>query len=298
MNPLNAMEEQSLNRETFELITADGINLTANLFSPSNKAKAAILLTPGLGVPQGYYFKYASYLAEEGYLCLTFDFRGIGEEHLKAKYADRINLRNWARQDMVAALNWINDNFPDQEIYGIFHSIGGQIFGLVENHHLLKRVVFISAMGGYWGDERFPVNLFTFFMWYIHIPLLTSIYGYLPKSLTYRGVAVAKGVAREWADWGKRSSYLSGLLKGELSDHYYDKLDCPIDAIWFTDDELATPGTLSCILDLYTKAPLNKIPLDPTAYGLTKIAHSGFFSSRGKEHLWELPLKLLMGNQI
>lgn len=285
-------------KESFTLQTEDGIELSATLFRPEVEAKGVILLTPGLGVPQGYYFKYANYLSEQGYTCLTFDFRGIGEEHLSSKDTDRINLRNWARQDMVAGLNWIKEHFPDQDIYGIFHSIGGQIFGLVKNHHLLKRVVFVSAMGGYWRDEKFPVNLFTLFMWYIHIPLLTTIYGYLPKSLTYRGVAVAKGVAREWADWGKRSSYISGLLKGELSDHYYEQLKCPIDAVWFTDDELATPGTLSSILELYPQKILHKYPLNPANYGLSKIAHSGFFSSKCKDSLWEVPLKLLQGKQI
>ncbi|MDW3652272.1 MAG: alpha/beta fold hydrolase [Bacteroidia bacterium] len=291
------MEEASYQIESFQLQTEDGIELSANFFPSNGPSKAAILLTPGLGVPQAYYFKYASYLSEQGYNCLTFDFRGIGEEHLKAKYADRINLRNWARQDMVAGLNWIKERFPQEDIYGIFHSIGGQIFGLVENHHLLKRVVFISAMGGYWGDEKFPVNFFTLFMWYIHIPLLTRIYGYLPKSLTYRGVAVAKGVAREWADWGKRSRYISGMLKKELSDHFYDQIDCPIDAIWFTDDELATAGTLSSVLDLYTKAPLNRLPLNPLDFGRKKIAHSGFFSSKCRDSLWEVPLKLLEGKK-
>ncbi|MEL6252201.1 MAG: alpha/beta hydrolase [Bacteroidota bacterium] len=293
-----SQSKETFHKESFSLHTEDGIKLSANLFRAAESSKGVILLTPGLGVPQGYYFKYANYLREQGYNCLVFDFRGIGEKYLKAKYADKINLRNWARQDMVAGLNWIQGEFPQQDIYGIFHSIGGQVFGLVKNHHLLKKVIFISAMGGYWGDEKFPINLFTLFMWYIHIPLMTAIYGHLPKSLTYRGVAVAKGVAKEWADWGKRSTYLSGLLKGDLSDHFYDKLDCPIDAIWFTDDELATPGTLSSILDLYTTAPLKKLPIDPTTYGLSKIAHSGFFSSRCKDSLWELPVKLIEGKQI
>ena len=109
-----------------------------------------------------------------------------------------MNLRNWGIQDMVGGLDWLKTTYPSQKIYFFGHSIGGQIAGLMKNHHLVERFIFFSSVTGHSSDFDFPLNLFTIFMYYIHLPITTRLFGYMPKILTYRGVSIAKGVALEW----------------------------------------------------------------------------------------------------
>lgn len=283
-----------MEKKGISIQTADGINLNAYLYSSEHSPKGIIILGPGLGVPQGYYDKYARFLSGENYHVILFDYRGIGEEHLNLA-SDKINLRNWGLEDMVAVIAFCQKEYPQLPRYAILHSIGGQVLGLVRNHQLLERVVTISTMGGYWKDEVFPVNLTTWFMWYIHIPLITWLFGYLPPSLTYRGTPIAKGVAREWAAWGKKANYISAFFGKTISQNYYPEIKLRMDAIWFTDDILATKRTLASVLDYYSNAKLKKWPLNPSDYGVGKIGHSGFYSSKCKGRLWQLPLEILEG---
>lgn len=57
----------------FELLTADGFALTANLFSPpaGTQYRQSVLLSSALAVPQRVYARFATWLANEGFVVLT-----------------------------------------------------------------------------------------------------------------------------------------------------------------------------------------------------------------------------------
>ncbi len=48
-------------------------------WSPSQAGHLPVLLCPATGVPQSYYFKFCTWLSEQGYDVLVFDYRGIGK---------------------------------------------------------------------------------------------------------------------------------------------------------------------------------------------------------------------------
>lgn len=279
------------------ITTSDQVELSAYLYQPNKSPKGAILLNTGLGIPKEFYQKYAAYLAENGYLTLVYDYRGIGPSGARAKNKNRINLRNWGIVDMVTMLDYLHQNYPQQKIYFIGHSIGGQVAGLVKNYHFVERFIFIATTHGYWRLFNFPLNLFSAFMWYLHIPITANLFGYMPQSLTYRGVKIAKGVALEWAAWSRKKNYIAHYFGKNIPENYYEKITQPIDVIRFEDDEIAIPKTVHAIMNYYKNASLKIHTIDPKKLGLKRVGHSGFFSEKLGKTWWDLPLRIMEKNQ-
>jgi len=272
--------------------STDNYPLSALLFKPTTTSKGSILICTGLGIPKEFYERYAAFLAEQGYIALVFDYRGIGK--LPQDFsADTINLRNWGIKDMVATTDWLKTNYPTQKIYLFGHSIGGQIAGLMHNYDLIERYFFFCSTAGYWRLFAFPMNFFSLFMWYVHIPVTTNLLGYMPKSLTYRGVSMAKGVALEWAAWSRKKKYISAFFNNTIDQEYYNDITQKIAIISFTDDPIATDRAMKSILSYYKNAPIEKHRINPSDFGLGRIGHSGFFTRKANKKLWRLPLDLI-----
>ncbi|WP_377157171.1 hypothetical protein ACFJIX_01380 [Roseateles sp. UC29_93] len=56
----------------------DGFELRGHLYGEAATAKAGLLIAPAMGVEQRYYAAFARWMAEQGWLVLSFDYRGIG----------------------------------------------------------------------------------------------------------------------------------------------------------------------------------------------------------------------------
>ncbi len=271
----------------------DQYPLATLLFTPINESKGVILICPGLGIPKEVYEKYGQFLSEQDYTALVFDYRGINNSLPKDFPKSAINLRNWGLKDIPSILDWINVNYPNQQCYLFGHSIGGQIAGLVKNHHLVDRFVFFCSTAGHWRLFDFPLNIFTWFMWYLHIPITSTLFGHMPRSLTYRGVSMAKGVALEWAAWSRRKKYIAYFFGKTIPQQFYEAIDQKIDLISFTDDPIATDRAVQSMMQFYKNAPITYHKIDPKKRGLPRIGHSGFFSTKAGEELWRLPLDLI-----
>jgi len=250
-------------KDSLLITTSDQYPLATLLFTPANESKGVILICPGLGIPKEVYKKYGQFLSEQSYTALVFDYRGINNSLPKDFPPSVVNLRNWGLKDIPSLLDWIHVNYPNQKCYLFGHSVGGQIAGLVENHHLVDRFVFFCSTAGHWRLFDFPLNIFTWFMWYLHIPITTTLLGHMPRSLTYRGVSMAKGVALEWAAWSRKK------------------------------DPIATDRAVQSMMKFYKNASIRYHKINPKKRGLPRIGHSGFFSTKAGEDLWRLPLELI-----
>ena len=275
------------------ITTSDKIILNALLFEPERVAKGAILLNTGLGIPKEFYQKYAAYLAQKGYICLVYDYRGIGTSGAEASNKKSINLRNWGIIDMVDTTDYLHQNYPNQKIYFIGHSIGGQVAGLMKNHHLIERFVFIATTHGYWPLFNFPLNLFSAFMWYLHIPITANLFGYMPRSLTYRGIKIAKGVALEWAAWSRKKNYIAHYFGKNIPSNFYEEIAQPLDVIRFEDDPIAIPKTVNAMMAYYKKATIRMHNINLEKSGKRRVGHSGFFSEKLGKTWWDLPLEII-----
>ncbi len=275
------------------ITTSDKIDLNGLLYEPKQAAKGAILINPGLGIPKEFYQKYAAFVAQKGYVSLVYDYRGIAASGKNTKNKKAINLRNWGIIDMVATIDYLHQNYPQQKIYFIGHSIGGQVAGLAKNYHLIERFIFIATTHGYWPLFNFPLNLFSAFMWYLHIPITANLFGYMPPSLTYRGIRMAKGVALEWAAWSRKKNYIAHYFGKNIITNFYEKIIQNIDLIRFEDDPIAIPKTVSAMMAYYKNASIKIHSVDPKKIGKKRVGHSGFFSEKLGESFWELPLEII-----
>ena len=57
---------------------ADIATLGGTLFRPAGRARAAIVIHGATGVPARFYRHFAAWLADQGFVCLTYDYRGVG----------------------------------------------------------------------------------------------------------------------------------------------------------------------------------------------------------------------------
>ncbi|MEC8428943.1 MAG: CocE/NonD family hydrolase, partial [Pseudomonadota bacterium] len=65
------------------IITNDGLSLSATIYSPKENAKAGVIINSATAVKQSYYQDFASFLASNGYLVVTYDYRGIGKSAIE-----------------------------------------------------------------------------------------------------------------------------------------------------------------------------------------------------------------------
>src|SRR2546428_12189570 len=110
-----------------EIVTADGCAIVARFFAPRGPIKGAVLIVPAMGASQNYYEPFAAWLADQGFLAATFDYRGTGlslRESLRGFDADIVD---WARLDCAAMVESLSDKVHDRPLYWIGHSLGGQI---------------------------------------------------------------------------------------------------------------------------------------------------------------------------
>ena len=261
------------------LAASDGYRLAATLYGDGGKA---VLIMPATGVPQGYYAKFAAWLAQQGFRVLTFDYRGIGKSLHGDVRAVRARMRDWALLDAAAAVNFLLSK-GNSAITVVGHSFGGQALGLLPSPERISSALIVGSQSGYW--RHWP-PLGQAWMWpvtHLALPGLSRLRGYFPGSRLGFGEDLPKGVAIEWARWCRHPTYLVGAL-GVESD--YARFAAPIRAYAFTDDPFAPLRAVHALMKLYPHAPSEVRSLAPRDLGVKRVGHFGFFRESFKDTLW------------
>jgi len=242
-----------------------------------------VLMLPGIGVPQRAFRHLATWMAERGARCLTLDYRGIGESTSKPETVTTASLLTWARLDAVTALQHAQQQWTEPVVL-LSHSFGGQLIGLAEQFRQVHAVVFFGSqipLGRYWnGVSRLKVELY----WYVALPLACSLFKLLPAWIGF-GARLPRGVAREWAKWGRSPEWF--LSWEPDAAETFAAIDKPILAYAIEDDALAPPRAVTALLELLSCAKIIRKDLTPAEIGLTKIGHVGFLKPGPIEPVWE-----------
>lgn len=256
---------------------ADGFPLAGTVFGTGSQG---VLVCGGTGIKRGYYAKVAASLADRGFTVLTFDYRGIGD----SRPSDGLRgfeaaMEDWARLDIVAGLNHLRALGVDR-IRIVGHSFGGQAIGLLPADALsgVERMVFVSSQSGawrHWGRRR-PIM---WLLWHLLMPAPTKMLGWFPGRIVGNMGDLPRGVALQWARWGRHSDYLArdGIPSG------FGKVTCPIRAYSFEDDQKFAPrSAVETLLRWYENAAVEHIHL-PGPMG-----HFGFFGRKGEPYWSEI----------
>ena len=249
--------------------------------------KSIVIISSAIGILQRYYARFAHYLAENGHIVITFDYRGIGQSlHTSIKKCTAW-LHEWGEKDMDAVILWAHKEYPDVKINMICHSIGGVLFGLAKNKNLVSNMISIASPKGYWKYWPIKHKPYMILGMFILLPIVSRMLGYVPGILL-RGENLPKNVARQWGCWGRSADFI--LCEDSVNrSAAYQAYDGNILSYSFYDDAGFAPrAAVDSLLALYTSAKYTKrVHVESASVGQMPIKHFGFFRERMKPYLWD-----------
>lgn len=141
-----------------EIIASDGHVIMGRFFAPREQPKGAVLIAPAMGTPQNYYAPFAAWLASQGFLAATFDYRGTGLSRRGSLRGFDANIIDWARLDCAAMVETLSARVPSRSLYWVGHSLGGQILPFVPNRGRVSKMVTVATDSGYWRENTPPLR--------------------------------------------------------------------------------------------------------------------------------------------
>ena len=278
--------------KTFSVETSDGYKITATSFGENNATNKIIVISSAIGIKQSFYTKYATYLANKGFLVFTYDYRGIGESKPGKMKDFEAHFIDWADKDFMGLTQYIEEFYPNHEKFLIGHSIGGIMIGLTRAYKVYSKIVTIGSQFGYiknfHGKDKPKVSFF----FRIAIPILSSFYGFFPSQKVGMGEPIPLGIASDWRKLILREKSILGYA--DETQNLYDEITKPVFIISIDDDYMATPKSVDLFAELVlNNAKKKRLNIIPKEYGLDEIGHLDFFREKNKEQLWNIPLEFL-----
>ncbi|XLS30150.1 alpha/beta fold hydrolase [Flavobacteriaceae bacterium M23B6Z8] len=276
--------------------TPAGYSIQLIKYQANHKTKGAFVLSSATGVLQLYYSSFATFLSKQGYTVYTFDYFGIGDSSGTPEQLKRntVNLSDWAKNDQASVVALAKKEHPNQPVYLITHSIGGQLYGLNPNYHQVAKVLMVASQSGYWKYYEGIHYPKMWLFWNALIPGLTPVFGYFPAKKLGLFENLPRNMAYEWMRWGKHPSYMKGHIREE--DQYFDKITSPIKLLSFPRDIYAPIAAADWLADQFSKASVVREHIIPEKIGLPEIGHFGFFRSKFKDSLWKDALNWFEAN--
>ena len=275
------------------LRAADGYELGAIFYAalrPRSPRRVAVLHC-GAGIPAVRYRRFARFLSEWGIPVLTYDYRGIGQSRPPSMRGFQATIEDWAEFDSAAAIGWLRERFPQDEILGISHSIGCLPLGGAPNSGEQARIVLVGAHTGYYGDYRPLYRLPMAVAWHGLMPAVTRFFGYFPADRLGLGEDLPAGMALQWADRRLPELRPSGAQPAQARmRRLLDRcaaLQCPALAISVSDDAFATVAGTRRLLSYFPRlsSPQHVLFTPPDAQ-VRRIGHFGFFRRAVGMTLW------------
>jgi len=262
----------------------DGLGLAATVFLPAGAPRKAVLIHSATAVRRQYYWGFASFLAEQGFAVLTYDYRGIGGSRPASLRGYQARMRDWAALDAAGAIDHAGRIWPDLRLAAVGHSFGGQALGLVPNNDRIARALIVAAQAGAWRLVHAPERYRVWAIMRIVGPLLTHGFGYLP-AWTGIGQDMPRGVFLEWAGWVLRKRYFfDDPSLDSLAN--FPRLRAPLRAVCLTDDPWATAPAVDLLCSGFTGTRPERSDIRPADVGSAKLGHFGFFRPEHRDTLW------------
>lgn len=279
---ISTNEEKLVSTEELQVEASDGFKLSTTCFTPHFQNKKIVLIGGATGVYQNYYKTFAEFLATEGFVVYTFDYRGVGRSRPKALRGFSAKMHQWGTLDTEALILHIRNRFPEKELVFIGHSVAGQILGLTKTCSYVSKIIFVGSQLSYsklWPKpQRIIYLLFLYTVW----PGVTHICGYFPGKFLKIFWDLPKGVALEWAKWCKSER---GLYSHH-SDKHAKSMQIPILAFSFENDLFAPFNAVVPLLSTYCNCNILHAYYSVKELGGKEIGHFGFFKRQYKEQFW------------
>jgi predicted alpha/beta hydrolase len=286
---------------------ADGYCLGGFLWQAADmqQERPVVLIASATSVRCRYYSRFATYLFDNGFDVLTFDYRGIDQsrpQHLRGFEADWVD---WGEKDVEAALGFLALRFPGRPVDVVAHSIGGFALGLAPSNHRLRRIVTVGSQYAYWRDYAPDEKRRMLWKWHVVMPLLTAISGYFPAKRLGWMEDTPQGVARNWSRMKARFEDTvcrpdqNGVRRDpDVLRERFRNVTASILAISLSDDPHGTIPAVRRLLAYFTAAERRHLHLAPRDIGHASVGHFAFFHERFRDVLWPLALAFLRDGAV
>lgn len=257
--------------------------LGATVFSPDSAPRGAVLINSATAVPRKIYRGFASYLAEQGFTVLTYDYRGIGGSRPASLRGSKLRMRDWAL-DVADAIAHMRAVWPKLPLAVVGHSFGGQAVGLAPNNDQISRALLVAAQAGYWRLFHSPESYRVYVMLRLVGSPIARTLGYMPGRLGI-GEDLPRDVFLEWTHWVTQKRYFFDDATLEALANF-PRYRGPLRALCLTDDPWATAAAVDLLCSGFSGTAPERIDIRPTDVGAAKIGHFGFFRPQFRETLW------------
>src|SRR5678810_1469445 len=139
--------------------TNDGTRIWISYSTPDESNKKVIVIAPGVGLTHDYYDLFANFLVQQGFVIITFDYRGMGRSAPDNLDGYSANMHQWAVQDINAVLLYAKQHYPNEEIIYIGHCMGGEIIGLSPASQYVNKIILVSS--ALTCEKLYPCLLYT-----------------------------------------------------------------------------------------------------------------------------------------
>jgi predicted alpha/beta hydrolase len=261
----------------------DGRMLTGTVFA-AGPPRGTIIVASAMGVRRGLYALFADHLAQAGLTVLTFDYRGIGASRGETLRGFEAQLHDWGELDLAGAFDWMRRRHPTVPMQLVAHSVGGQVFGLVEDAPVAG-AVFVGAQSGSWKLWHGLHRVAMFAVWHVLLPGFARTLGYVPMKAFRQGEDLPGGVAAEWARWGRQDDYVWSYARprGGMG---FTRWGGPLRSYVISDDGYAPQEGVEALLAMYTRAQSELRVIRPSELDVDRIGHFDVFKPRFRETIW------------
>lgn len=242
--------------------TRDGVALAATFHRGTGPD--CVVFAGATGVKRQVYGAFARFLVSRGFSVLTFDYRGIGGSRPDRLQGFEARMADWGTHDLDAALAWAVDNAKPRRLLVVGHSVGGQMLGLADHADLVDAAAFVGSQSGYWGHWPLHQRAGIALLWFGLIPGLSPLLGRFPSRRLGLGEDLPRGVAEQWARWGRDPDY---LLRGDAKRReQYAQLRMPILMVSLDGDRFAPHAAVDALAGFYSGAKVERrrLPKTPT----------------------------------
>ena len=270
------------------LTTAAGHTIMARSFSAAATepaSKGVCVIAPATGVAQYLYDDFAVWLTRQGYQVVTFDYDGIGlsvDRHVKYSRSDKLS---WAKYDCPAVLDFVKQQYPQQPITWIGHSVGAHMLGFMDDTSAIDHAITVGAGTGTWWYNAPPTKRIAWFLWYFLVPATVPVMGYFPGDKLKIMCDLPKGVIMQWRRWCLKKEYAIGY-EGDWLRQRFAAVTTPITALAFTDDDMMSMKNVKMLHRFFCNAPQQLVTISPADVNQKRIGHIGWHKKRYQQ-LWQ-----------